>query len=66
MARGAGEHLEARRDHRDVADRAVGDDAEAAERLVDVRLHLAPERAVADLVVEVLDTAMLGRGSDAT
>ena len=51
----AGEHLEARRDHRDVADRAVGDDAEAAERLVHVRLHLAPERAVADvLAVEVL------------
>src|SRR5262249_44291239 len=43
------------RDHRDVADRTVGDHAEAAERLVHVRLHLAPERAVADmLAVEIL------------
>ena len=63
----AGQHLEARRDHRDVADRAVGDDAEAAQRLVHVRLHLAPERAVADvLAVEVLHDHDAGprRGRD--
>ncbi len=52
----AGQRLEARRPLRDVADRAVGDDAEAAERLVHVALHLAPERAVADVgTVDVLD-----------
>ena len=52
----AGQRLEARRPLRDVADRAVGDDAEAAERLVHVALHLAPERAVADIgAVDILD-----------
>ena len=52
----AGQRLEARRPLRDVADRAVGDDAEATERLVHVALHLAPERAVADVgTVDVLD-----------
>ena len=51
-----GQRLEARRPLRDVADRAVGDDAEAAERLVHVALHLAPERAVADVgAVDILD-----------
>ncbi len=51
----AGQHLEAFGDLRDVADRAVGDGAEAAERLVHVGLHLAPERAVARRLVLVLD-----------
>ena len=52
----AGQRLETRRPLRDVADRAVGDDAEAAERLVHVALHLAPERAVADVgAVDILD-----------
>src|SRR5262249_60923811 len=52
----AGQRLEARRPLRDVADRAVGDDAEIAERLVHIALHLAPERAIADIgAVNVLD-----------
>ena len=52
----AGQRLEARRPLRDVADRAVGDDAEAAERLVHVALHLTPERAIADVgAVDILD-----------
>src|ERR1700741_5522765 len=52
----AGERLEARRPLRDVADRAVGDDAEVAERLVHIALHLAPERAIADVgAVDILD-----------
>src|SRR2546430_12518427 len=52
----AGQRLEARGPLRDVADRAVGDDAEAAERLVHVALHLAPERAVAGIgTVDILD-----------
>src|ERR1700750_3375305 len=39
---GARKDLEARRPWRNVADRSVGDHAEAAERLVHVALHLAP------------------------
>jgi hypothetical protein len=55
---GAGERLEAGRPLRDVADRAVGDDAEAAERPVHGAVDLAPEAAVADTgAVEVLDDA---------
>ena len=54
----AGEGLEAGRPLRDVADRAVGDDAEAAERLVHRAVDLAPEAAVADVrAVEILDDA---------
>src|SRR5262245_10627840 len=50
----AGQHLEARRDRRNIADRSVGDHPEAAERLMNVRLYLTPERAIADvLAVEV-------------
>ncbi len=41
----AGEHKEARRHRIEIAHRAVGDDADAAEPLVDIALHLAPERA---------------------
>ena len=52
----AGQRLKTRRPLRDVADRAIGDDAKAAERLVHIALHLAPERAVADIrPVDVLD-----------
>src|SRR6478735_3672867 len=57
----AGERLKARRPLRDVADRAVGDDAKATERLVHVALHLAPERAVTDIgAVEILDYGKSG------
>src|SRR5262249_24951883 len=53
-----GKRLEARSPLRNIADRAVGDDAETAERLVDIALNLAPERAVADIgAVDVLDHA---------
>ena len=65
MARhdGAGQRLEARRPLVDVADGAVGDDAEAAEPLVHGAHHLAPEGAEADLgAVEVLDHHDAGRG----
>jgi len=52
---GAGECLKTHRPLRNIADRAVGNDPEAAERLVHVGLHLAPEGAVARvLAVEVL------------
>src|SRR3954452_4750557 len=51
-----GQCLKARRPLRDIADRTVGDDAETAERLVHVALHLAPERAVAYIgAVDILD-----------
>src|SRR5439155_18731476 len=51
-----GQRLKTRRPLRDIADRPVGDDAEAAERLVHVALHLAPERAVAGIgAVDILD-----------
>src|SRR5271169_5134990 len=43
----AGEHKEARRHRVEIAYRAVGNDADAAEPLVDIGLHLAPERAEA-------------------
>ena len=50
------QRLETRRPLRDVADRAVGDHAETAERLVHRALNLAPERAVADVrTVDILD-----------
>src|SRR5947207_1927551 len=50
-----GEHLEAFGDHRDVADRTVSDDAERTQGLVHVRLHLAPERAIAGMrAIEVV------------
>jgi hypothetical protein len=49
------QHLEARGDHRDIADRAIGDDPERAQCLVHVRLHLAPEGAEACmLAVEIM------------
>jgi len=52
----AGQRLEAGRPLRNVADRAVGDDAEAAQRLVHVALNLAPERAIADIMaIDILD-----------
>ena len=63
----AGQELKTFGDHRNVAHAAVGDGAEAAERLVHVRLHLAPERAVAAvLAVEILDQHDAGtrRGGD--
>src|ERR1700716_3735910 len=50
------QRLESRRPLRDIADRAVGNDAEAAERLVHVALDLAPECAIADIgAVDILD-----------
>ena len=53
-----GKRLETRRPLRNVADRAVGDDAETTERLVHRALNLAPERAVTDIgAVDVLDHA---------
>ena len=52
----AGKHEEAVRPLGDVAHGAVGDDAAAAEALVDVALHLAPEGAEAGFdAVDVLD-----------
>src|ERR1700726_807954 len=52
----AGQCLETRRPLRDVADRAVGNHPEAAERLVHVALNLAPERAIAAVsTVDVMD-----------
>src|SRR5262249_13010503 len=49
-----GQHLEPRRDDGDVADGAARDDTEGAERLVHVRLHLTPERAIPRGIIEVL------------
>src|SRR5579863_1693404 len=60
------ENLEARREHVEVAERSIGDAAFDAEREMRRRLHLAPEGAIAGLVVDVLDTAMVGRPSAAT
>src|ERR1700754_1293562 len=54
----ARKRLESRRPLRNVADRSIGDHAEAAERLVHVALHLAPERAVSDVgAVDILNHA---------
>src|SRR3954466_4338459 len=50
--------LESRRPLRNVADRSIGDHAEAAERLVHVALYLAPERAISDVrAVDILNHA---------
>ena len=52
----AGEHKKAGRHHIEIADRAVGDHAGAAEPLMDMGLHLAPERAKPGIgSVDVLD-----------
>src|SRR5215469_358962 len=64
----SGEDKKVLRPDVDVAHRAVGDDADAAERLVDVRLDLAPERAEADIgTVDVLHDAQgrMRRGAEA-
>src|SRR4051812_24007681 len=54
----AGQRLEARRPWPDIADRAVGDDPQTAERLVDIALHLAPERPETDVgAVHILNHA---------
>jgi hypothetical protein len=64
---GAGQRLEARRPLVDVADAAVGDDAEQPEALVHGALHLAPEGAEADIgAIEVLMTMIDGAGLLAT
>ena len=42
-------------DHRNIADAAIGHDALAAECLVHVRLHFAPESAVVRRVVKILN-----------
>src|SRR5580658_6746188 len=53
---GAGQRLESWSPLRNVADRAVGDDAEASERLVHIALHLAPERTETNVgTIDVLD-----------
>src|ERR1700720_1875986 len=53
---GAGQRLESRSPLRNVADRAVGDDAEASEGLVYIALYLAPERTEANVgTIDVLD-----------
>ena len=57
----SGQHLEAWCPLRQVADRAVGDEADRAHSAMDRRLHLAPERAVPGLVaVEILDDDQRG------
>src|SRR5262249_38431234 len=59
----AGKDEKALRHLVDVADGAVGDDAETAERLMDVGLHLAPEGADAAVGrVDVLDHGNAGPG----
>src|SRR5207237_1589584 len=45
-----------------VAGRAVGDRADAAERAVDVALHVSPERADPGRIVQVLDDHDPGGG----
>src|SRR3990170_4291561 len=61
---GGGE-LELERAHLvEVADGAVGDHADAAERAVDVRLHLAPRGPLAARLVEIVDEDA-ARGGDA-
>ncbi len=50
------QRLEAGSPLRDIADRAIGDDPEATERLVHVALDFTPERTVADVgAVDILD-----------
>ena len=56
----AGKGLEAGRPGVDIADAAVGDDADRAKALMDVGLHFAPERAVALDRVEVMDAHHCG------
>src|SRR5437879_9696758 len=61
---GGGEELEAERPHLvQIADAAVGDGAEAAERLVDVTVYLAPERADRARLVDILDDGDPRRGN---
>src|SRR6266545_3052085 len=51
-----GAELEAERAHLvEVADRAVGDDADAAKGAVDIGLYLAPLGALAARIVEIVD-----------
>ena len=59
----AAQHLELGRDRVQVAHAAVGDQALAAERLVDRGLHLAPEAAEADARIDVLDDHDLRSGA---
>src|SRR5205823_12776257 len=58
----AGQHKETGCHRIEVANRAVGDDTDAAESLVDVALHLAPERAKSLIrPVDVLDHGDAGQ-----
>ena len=59
---GAGEHLKSFGAHVEVADRAVGDHAQRAKALVEVRVDLAPPGAVAGAGIEILDHRDRGMG----